>query len=130
MHRAELMNLSICILAAVRVKYILELDFNDFTYSLYLFSILGIMEPMLAIISACLPILPPVFAKCKARILGRSPTSTHKSSMPSSSGHSKSLNSAQKSPNAIHIRSDAFDDLEHPLIELQVTGKSNDTLPV
>ncbi|KAF2233364.1 hypothetical protein EV356DRAFT_568024 [Viridothelium virens] len=56
-------GLGICLVAGVRLKYVLEIDYNDFTYTIWYFAILGPLEPMLGIISACLPMLPPVFSK-------------------------------------------------------------------
>ena len=56
-------GLVICLIAGIRLKYSLALDYNDFTYSINDIAILGPLEPMLGIISACLPMIPPVVAK-------------------------------------------------------------------
>jgi len=50
-------------MAGIRLKYVLAIDYTDFTYSIIDFAILGPLEPMLGIISACLPMLPPVIAR-------------------------------------------------------------------
>jgi hypothetical protein len=65
-------GLGICVMAGVRLKSVLALDYDDFTYSIIDFAILGPLEPMLGIISACLPMLPPVLAKFSKnkRLLG------------------------------------------------------------
>lgn len=56
-------GLGICLISAIRIKFIFDIDFNDFTYTIWHFAIFGPLEPMLGIVSACLPMLPPVIAK-------------------------------------------------------------------
>ena len=58
----------ICILSGVRLKFVLAIDYSDFTYTIVDFAIFGALEPLLAIISACLPILQPVLAKLSDKI--------------------------------------------------------------
>lgn len=55
----------ICILCAVRLKYVLELDPSDPTWTVNEFGIFGAIEPLLGIISACLPVLPPVLQRIR-----------------------------------------------------------------
>ncbi|KAF2705688.1 hypothetical protein K504DRAFT_440054 [Pleomassaria siparia CBS 279.74] len=55
-------GLIICLISGVRLKYVIELDTEDFTASIWMFAILGTMEPMLGIISACLPVVPSIIA--------------------------------------------------------------------
>ena len=47
----------------MRLKFVLAIDYNDFTSTVVNFAIFGALEPLLAIISACLPVLQPVLAK-------------------------------------------------------------------
>lgn len=60
---------SICLLCGIRLKYVLELDLGDPTWTVVNFGIFGAIEPLLGIISASLPVLPPVFSKLKGYIL-------------------------------------------------------------
>ena len=54
-------SLGICLLSAIRLKYIIELGTDDFTGSLCMYAILATLEPILGIISACLPVVPAIF---------------------------------------------------------------------
>ncbi|MCJ1444783.1 MAG: hypothetical protein MMC23_005285 [Stictis urceolatum] len=54
---------AICCITAVRLKFINEIDVTDITFSQVKFNIFAALEPLLGIINACLPVLPPVFAK-------------------------------------------------------------------
>ncbi|KAH7115007.1 hypothetical protein B0J11DRAFT_539612 [Dendryphion nanum] len=56
-------GLGICLIAGIRLKFVLALNYEDFTYSIIDFAIFGPLEPMLGIISACLPMLPPILAR-------------------------------------------------------------------
>jgi hypothetical protein len=53
-------GLGICVISGVRLKYVIDLDTNDFTASISMFAILGTLEPMLGIISACMPVVPAI----------------------------------------------------------------------
>lgn len=55
-------GLAICLMSGVRLKYVIELNTEDFTASIWMFAILGTMEPMLGIITACLPVVPAIIA--------------------------------------------------------------------
>lgn len=54
---------SICCITAVRLKFISEIDVLDPQFSQIKFNIFAALEPLLGIINACLPVLPPVIAK-------------------------------------------------------------------
>ncbi|KAF2197577.1 hypothetical protein GQ43DRAFT_424280 [Delitschia confertaspora ATCC 74209] len=110
-------GLGICLIAGYRLRFVIELDYDDFTYSLWLFAIFGPIEPMLGIISACLPILPPVFGRSKAKTV----PSTKNSSIPSASANS--LGQTKKSWNSKNSRFDTMDDPEYPLIEVYPSRK-------
>lgn len=50
-------------MCGVRLKFVLELDSNDFTNTITDFALWAALEPLLSIVSVSLPILPPVFSK-------------------------------------------------------------------
>ena len=50
-------------MCGVRLKFVLELNSNDFTPTIADFALWAALEPLLAIVSVSLPILPPVFSK-------------------------------------------------------------------
>lgn len=54
---------SICCITAVRLKFISQINVLDEEFSQIKFNIFAALEPLLGIINACLPVLPPVFAK-------------------------------------------------------------------
>lgn len=56
------LGLGICLIAGVRIKYVLVIKSEDFTETIWMFAIFGGLEPMLGIICACLPILPALVA--------------------------------------------------------------------
>jgi hypothetical protein len=56
-------GLGICLIAGVRLKFVLEIVTEDFTATIWMFAILGGLEPMLGILAACLPMVPPVLAR-------------------------------------------------------------------
>jgi hypothetical protein len=64
-HNLNLANVcrSICCITAVRLKFIGEINVLDEEYSQIKFNIFAALEPLLGIINACLPVLPPVLAK-------------------------------------------------------------------
>ena len=65
MASANIIFSSICLLCGIRLKFVLELDPSDPTWTVVNFGLFGAIEPMLGIISASLPILPPVILKLK-----------------------------------------------------------------
>lgn len=54
----------ICALSAARIHTVLELDDEDFTYTVVPDLIFGALEIELGIVNACLPNLAPVVSKC------------------------------------------------------------------
>lgn len=54
---------AICCITAVRLKFINEIDVLDVQYSQIKFNIFAALEPLLGIINACLPVMPPLIAK-------------------------------------------------------------------
>ena len=55
--------LSVCIVTILRIISLLQLNFADLSYSIATATIWGCLEPCLGIMSACLPILPPLIAR-------------------------------------------------------------------
>jgi hypothetical protein len=51
---------SICVISALRVVYIANMDLNDFTYAAADLVLWSFLEPSLGIINASLPVLKPV----------------------------------------------------------------------
>ena len=109
---------SICLLCAVRIKYILGLETTNLTYTLPLFGVFAAMEPLLGIINACLPTLPPVLKKIRNSSVFSSdhPTKSFSSFMKPSSWRST------QDKRSHHGGDDHFeriiDDLEHPLVDI------------
>lgn len=54
---------SICVVTALRIVYLVKLDYSDFSYSGGLFSIWSIVENNLGIVNACLPVMRPLLRK-------------------------------------------------------------------
>ena len=54
-------GLRICLLSAIRLKYIIELGTDDFTGSLCMYDILATLGPVLGIINICLPVVLAIF---------------------------------------------------------------------
>ena len=62
----------ICVLCGIRLKYVMAIREADITYTITDFAFWCALEPLLAIISASLPLLAPVFSKLSNnRILSR-----------------------------------------------------------
>lgn len=55
--------LSVCIVTILRIISLLQLNFADLSYSIVTATIWGCLEPCLGIMSACLPVLPPLLAR-------------------------------------------------------------------
>ena len=53
----------ICVLSAVRVSAIANLDYEDFSYSVVADGVYSVLEPCLGVINASLPVLQPVADK-------------------------------------------------------------------
>ena len=107
---------SICLICAVRIKYILEIDASDETYSLPLFGIFAALEPLLGIINACLPVLPPALKK----FWNNSAFASNPSSK-SFPGYFKGSSWRPPPDRMNHGGSERFqriDDLEYPLVEV------------
>ncbi|KAF2008891.1 hypothetical protein BU24DRAFT_429151 [Aaosphaeria arxii CBS 175.79] len=108
----------ICLMSGVRLKYVIELDTQDFTASIWQFAILGTLEPMLGIISACMPVIPSIIAHYSDhRVMAWSQkgvssggTKTFKSGK-NASGHSSSLSHEE------HAEFERLSDHEYPLID-------------
>jgi hypothetical protein len=106
----------ICMMSGVRLKYVVELKTEDFTESIWEFAILGTLEPMFGIISACLPVIPAVVSHYSSgRMMawstkGGSGHGTGKSGLASKGLSSTSGHSA-------HADFQRLSDHEYPLIE-------------
>lgn len=55
-------GLGICMISGVRLKYVIDIKTEDFTATIWMFAIFGGLEPMLGIVSACLPVVPVLVA--------------------------------------------------------------------
>ncbi|KAH9871191.1 hypothetical protein J1614_006767 [Plenodomus biglobosus] len=53
----------ICIISALRVEAIMQVSYNNLAYSLVPLSVYSVVEPCLAAINACLPLLQPLRTK-------------------------------------------------------------------
>ncbi|KAF1948944.1 hypothetical protein CC80DRAFT_599299 [Byssothecium circinans] len=56
-------GLFIIAITAVRFKFFVELDFNDLTYGFWRMALFSALVPLLGIISANIPIIPPAFQR-------------------------------------------------------------------
>jgi hypothetical protein len=106
----------ICMMSGVRLKYVIELNTEDFTASIWQFAILGTLEPMLGVISACLPVIPAVVSHYSSgRVMAWSTKGGSGNGTGNSGSGSKGLSSTSG-----HSGHDAFErlsDHEYPLIE-------------
>ena len=59
---------SVCVVTIIRLILSTQLRLNDYTYSIAKISIPTILEPLLGIIIACLPIFPPAIKKLTGRM--------------------------------------------------------------
>ena len=55
--------LSVCTITILRIISLLQLNFTDLSYNITTVTIWGCLEPCIGIMSACLPILPPLLAR-------------------------------------------------------------------
>lgn len=77
---------SICIITTLRVRYIVDLDYSNTTKSFASVGLLAILEPLLGIVNACLPVMRPVLQKfSKTNLLSRTGKNTNASGR--ASGH-------------------------------------------
>jgi len=109
-------------ITAVRIKFMLELDQSDITYSASQMALLSACVPLLGIINANLPILPPAFK----RVFNSTALST---SFRKTSHHSSSSQSNQFSS----TRSRQFERLaepEMPLVHMANNSKVDSQLSV
>lgn len=56
-------SLSVCTITILRIISLLQLNFSDLSYNIIIATIWGCLEPCIGIMSACLPILPPLLAR-------------------------------------------------------------------
>ena len=115
----QLMPDSILAITAVRIKFMLELDQTDLTYSASQMALLSACVPLLGIINANLPILPPAFKK----VFNSTALST---TFKKTSHHSSSSQSNQFSS----TRSRQFERLaepEMPLVHMSNNSKVDST---
>jgi hypothetical protein len=109
-------GLVICLMSGVRLKYVIELDTEDFTSSIWMFAILGTMEPMLGIISACLPVIPSIVAHYSDhRVMAW--TTGGKSSNSSKLYRSNGANGLSSASQTEHADFERLSDHEYPLMD-------------
>lgn len=53
----------VCVVTIIRLVLSAQLNLNDFTYDIAKIAIPTLLEPLLGIIAACLPLFPPAFRK-------------------------------------------------------------------
>ncbi len=88
--------LSVCIVTILRIISLIQLNFADISYSIVTATIWGCLEPCLGIMSACLPVLPPLIArmfKCTTLTWLRRPSAspTYTSTWPGTPATPRSL---------------------------------------
>lgn len=54
-----------CIISGFRIHTLSSMDFNDITYSIPLANIFSGLEPSIAVVLACVPLLRPLFGRAK-----------------------------------------------------------------
>ncbi len=54
---------SVCVVTLIRLILSIQLRLDDYTYSILKVSIVTVLEPLLAIIIACLPLFPPALKR-------------------------------------------------------------------
>ena len=54
---------SVCTITILRIISLLQLNFSDLSYNIVTATIWGCLEPCIGIMSACLPVLPPLLAR-------------------------------------------------------------------
>ena len=54
---------SVCTITVLRIISLLQLNFSDLSYNIVTVTIWGCLEPCIGIMSACLPVLPPLLAR-------------------------------------------------------------------
>ena len=54
---------SVCTITILRIISLLQLNFSDLSYNIITVTIWGCLEPCIGIMSACLPVLPPLLAR-------------------------------------------------------------------
>lgn len=54
-----------CVISGFRIHTLSSMDFNDITYSIPLANIFSGLEPSIAVVLACVPLLRPLFGRAK-----------------------------------------------------------------
>lgn len=116
----------ICVLSAVRIKSIVDLDLLDFSYSVVPDGVYSVLEPCLGVINASLPVLQPVTEKlATSRLFSRlkgSLMSSSRNQQPQKASDWSVPRSENSDPGAFHRLDDqrSTDD-QVPLTEVVVT---------
>ncbi|KAF2194318.1 hypothetical protein K469DRAFT_437352, partial [Zopfia rhizophila CBS 207.26] len=50
----------ICVVSLLRVVYIIRMDLHDFSYTYADLGMWSIVEPLLGVVNACLPVMRPL----------------------------------------------------------------------
>ncbi|KAI4689625.1 uncharacterized protein J4E88_002980 [Alternaria novae-zelandiae] len=87
-----------CIVSAFRISVLSSMDFTDITYTIPKANIFSGLEPCLAVVLACVPLMHP--------LLGRSAATPH------ASGKKKSSNAESKSSGPKAVSDDGFERLD------------------
>lgn len=86
-------KLSICVITILRIKTLYDLDLTDITYSVAQMAMWSSLEPLLGIISACLPVIYPALRDlCAHKVFAWQDSSTNsdRSCHPWRRGHGES----------------------------------------
>ena len=65
---ADLNEYSVCVVTIIRLVFSTQLNLDDYTYSIAKVGVVTLLEPLLGIIVACLPIFPPAVTKVVAHM--------------------------------------------------------------
>lgn len=116
----------ICVLSAVRIKSIVDLDLLDFSYSVVPDGVYSVLEPCLGVINASLPVLQPVTEKlATSKLFSRlkgSLMSSSRNQQPKKASDWSVPRSESSEPGAFHRLDDQRSTDDHvPLTEVVVT---------
>ena len=112
---ADLNDHSVCVVTIIRLVFSTQIDLEDYTYSIARVGILTLLEPLLGIIVACLPIFPPAIAKVVAYMRKTRPETRNV------------LSSSMARLRMKRSKSSAFQSLDDssPLSDLEAKGTQN-----
>ena len=116
----------ICVLSAVRIKSIVDLDLLDFSYSVVPDGVYSVLEPCLGVINASLPVLQPVTERLASsrlfsRLKGSLISSSRNQQAQNAGDWSVPLSESSKSGGFQRLDDQRSTDDQVPLTEVVVT---------